>query len=194
MLHIYSDSLSKLARTVPCYSINEVLSEKLRALIQRSYTAPCDFYDIWCIANIEENLDWQEITKAFHRKMEVKGLIFTGIEQMINPENDKRLKAAWHNSLGHQIKKEFLPEYDKVKKDLKIIIKGKMKKNQHLKFSFAILFFMVITIRGIEAANYVKVAAIGSHPGIVDKSNGMQGVVDQVIEFWRDELPWVQLI
>ena len=59
-----------------------------------------------------------------YRKMEVKGLIFTGIEQMINPENDKRLKAAWHNSLGHQIKKEFLPEYEKVKKDLKIIIKS----------------------------------------------------------------------
>ena len=124
VFHIYSDSLSKLARTVPCYSINEVLSEKLRALIQRSYTAPRDFYDIWYIANIEENLNWQEITKAFHRKMEVKGLIFTGIDQMINPENDKRLKAAWHNSLGHQIKKEFLPEYEKVKKDLKIIIKS----------------------------------------------------------------------
>jgi len=124
VFHIYSDSLSKLVRTVPCYSINEVLSEKLRALIQHSYTAPRDFYDIWYIANIEENLNWQEITKAFHRKMEVKGLIFTGIDQMINPENDKRLKAAWHNSLGHQIKKEFLPEYEKVKKDLKIIIKS----------------------------------------------------------------------
>ena len=122
--HGYSDSLSKLALTVPCYSINEVLSEKFRALIQRSYTAPRDFYDIWYITNIEENLDWQEIAKAFHRKMEVKGLIFTGIEQMINPENDKRLKAAWHNSLGHQIKKEFLPEYEKVKKDLTKILKS----------------------------------------------------------------------
>ncbi|MBA7587841.1 hypothetical protein ES708_29886 [subsurface metagenome] len=50
---------------------------------------------------------------------------------------------------------------------------------------------MVITIRGIEAANYVKVATIGSHPGIVDKSKGMQHVVDQVIEFLRDELPLV---
>ena len=66
-----------------------------------------------------------------------------------------------------------------------------MKKNQHLKFFFAILFFMVIAIRGIEAANYVKVATIGSHPGIVDKSKGMQYVVDQVIEFWRGELPSV---
>ena len=53
------------------------------------------------------------------------------------------------------------------------------------------LFFYVITLSNAEAANYVKVATIGSHPGIVDKSMGMQHVVDQVIEFWRGELPLV---
>ena len=66
-----------------------------------------------------------------------------------------------------------------------------MKKAQYFKFFLAILFFMVIAIRGIEAANYVKVATIGSYPGIVDKSKGMQHVVDQIIEFWQDELPLV---
>ena len=51
---------------------------------------------------------------------------------------------------------------------------------KYIKFFLTVLFFMVIAIRGIEAANHVKVATIGSHPGIVDKSKGMQHVVDQV--------------
>lgn len=44
IVHPYSDTL--VTSEIPCYSITEVLSEKLRALIQRSYTAPRDYYDI----------------------------------------------------------------------------------------------------------------------------------------------------
>ena len=69
--HDYSDSLSKEANSIPCYSINEVLAEKLRALIQQSYTAPRDIYDIWYLANNEEKLNWREIVKAFYYKMKI---------------------------------------------------------------------------------------------------------------------------
>ena len=50
--------------------------------------------------------------------MEFKGLKFTGIEQMLNEENDKVLKAAWKNSLGHQIAEVQLPDYEDIKKDI----------------------------------------------------------------------------
>lgn len=116
--HPYSDKLSQTALKVPCYVIHEVLSEKLRALIQRSYTAPRDFYDIWYLANNVLDIDWEKVTAAFHQKMKFKGLEFTGIEQMINEENDKRLKAAWKNSIGHQITEMQLPDYEVVKKEL----------------------------------------------------------------------------
>jgi len=49
--------------------------------------------------------------------MAFKGHTFTGIEQMINPENDKQLSAAWKNRLVHQIPGE-LPEFETVKSDL----------------------------------------------------------------------------
>lgn len=45
--HPYTDKLTDNALQIPCYSIEEVLAKKMRALIQRSYTAPRDFYDIW---------------------------------------------------------------------------------------------------------------------------------------------------
>lgn len=121
--HMYSDQLSVVPLEVPCYSIYEVLAEKLRSLIQRSYTAPRDFYDIWYLSQNTRNIDWSEVAKAFHKKMKYKGLEFTGIEQMINEENEKRLKAAWQNSLGHQIPEENMIKYEVVKKDIEKLLK-----------------------------------------------------------------------
>jgi predicted nucleotidyltransferase component of viral defense system len=119
VIHEYSDSLSEAAKAIPCYPITEVLAEKLRALVQRSYSAPRDFYDIWYLSNHGTELNWNEIVAAFYQKMKLKGLEFTGVDQMINPENDKRLKAAWQNSLVHQVKSEFLPEYEPVRDEIK---------------------------------------------------------------------------
>ena len=115
--HPYSDTL-KLETTIPCYKIEEVLAEKLRALIQRSYTAPRDYYDIWYLSNNFPDLDWESIVVAFHKKMKFKNLEFTGIEQLINPKSDKALKGAWKNSLGHQIQQDKLPDYEIVRSNL----------------------------------------------------------------------------
>ncbi len=118
VFHEYSDQLSTAADAVPCYDIREVLAEKIRALVQRSYTAPRDYYDIWYLANNIPALDWEGIVSAFHEKMFFKGLEFKGVEQLINPGSEKAVKAAWQNSLSHQIMPEKLPDYNQVKNDL----------------------------------------------------------------------------
>ncbi|MDP2088996.1 MAG: nucleotidyl transferase AbiEii/AbiGii toxin family protein [Flavobacteriaceae bacterium] len=115
--HPYSDNLNRI-ETIPCYKIEEVLAEKMRALIQRSYTAPRDYYDIWYLSNNFPDLDWTIITDAFYKKMKFKNMEFTGVEQLINPKNDKTLKAAWKNSLGYQIQPERLPNYEIVRENL----------------------------------------------------------------------------
>jgi len=122
ILHPYSDKLTENSQNIPIYSINEVLAEKIRALIQRSYTAPRDYFDIWYLSKNIENIDWQEIIKGFYRKIEYKNLQFSGIEQLINENNDKILKSAWKNSLEHQIENGKLPEYEIVRSDLKILL------------------------------------------------------------------------
>ena len=114
VIQSYSDKLTDNALQVPCYSIEEVLAEKMRALVQRSYTAPRDFYDIWYLSKHFTELDYKPIVEAFHKKMAFKWHCFTGIEQLINPENDKQLSAAWKNSLAHQILGE-LPTYEVVR-------------------------------------------------------------------------------
>ncbi len=120
--HPYSDGLSKKPLTIPCYSIHEVLAEKLRALIQRSYTAPRDFFDIWYLSQHVPNIDWKTVAEAFHKKMRFKNLTFQGIDQIINEENDRRLRAAWKNSLGHQIPEKSTVAYETVTSSIKALL------------------------------------------------------------------------
>ena len=122
VVHSYSDKLTENALQVPCYSIEEVLAEKIRSLIQRSYTAPRDFYDIWYLSKHFPELDYKLIADAFHKKLAFKGHSFSAIEQLINSENDKHLSAAWKNSLAHQITGE-LPDFETVKIELLVLFK-----------------------------------------------------------------------
>jgi predicted nucleotidyltransferase component of viral defense system len=122
VVHSYSDKLTENALQVPCYSIEEVLAEKIRSLIQRSYTAPRDFYDIWYLSKHFTELDYKLIADAFHKKLAFKGHSFSSVEQLINSENDKHLSAAWKNSLAHQITGE-LPDFETVKNELLTLFK-----------------------------------------------------------------------
>ena len=111
ILHQYSDKLSRNTPKIPCYSIEEVMSEKIRALMQRKYTAPRDYYDIWYLSGNYKGLDNKKIVKAFYDKVKYKKLEFSGIEQLINPRHERILAHNWKNSLGHQIAKGKLVDY-----------------------------------------------------------------------------------
>lgn len=115
--HPYSDKLSDNARQVPCYSVEEMLSEKMRSLVQRSYAAPRDLYDLWYLSRNFTRIDMKKVAESFIEKMAFKGYSFTGIEQLLNPENEKSLQASWNNSLSHQIP-DGIPLYDEVRAEL----------------------------------------------------------------------------
>lgn len=108
LFHPYSDH-GQLTAMPRCYALNEVLAEKLRALIQRSYTAPRDYYDLWYLSRQNADLDWSAITTAFHRKMAFKGLTFDGPKQLLNEQHHKTLAAHWKQTLGHQLPANQLP-------------------------------------------------------------------------------------
>ena len=93
------------AQNVPKSTIDKdwVLAEKLRALIQRSYTVPSDFYDICYLYKNQKSMDWSEIKSVFHEKMKFKNIEFKDTHQMLNDTTDKRVKAARQNSLSDQI-------------------------------------------------------------------------------------------
>lgn len=120
--HPYSDSLLQEPDKISCYNLKEVIAEKIRALVQRSYTAPRDYYDIYNLKDSFKDEDWKEIKSAFLEKMEFKGLEYKSIEQLINPKSIKIIKTAWESSLKHQIPEDDLPNVDDVIKELTEIL------------------------------------------------------------------------
>ena len=112
--HPYSDSLLKETAKIPCYNLKEVVAEKIRALVQRSYTAPRDYYDIYKLKDSFKDEDWKDIKTAFLEKMEFKGLEYQNIDQLINSKSIKIIKTAWESSLKHQIPEEDLPNVNDV--------------------------------------------------------------------------------
>lgn len=121
IIHPYSDSIKVRARPV-CYDLHEVMSEKLRAMIQRSYTAPRDYYDVWYLSN-NCVFDKVKIRAAFYEKMEFNGLKFNGIESFALARVQKVLIAHWHNSLGAHLPAVHLPAFETVLSDLQGLLR-----------------------------------------------------------------------
>lgn len=102
VIHQYSDRLPG-ANKITCYSIDEIISEKLRSLVQRSYSAPRDIYDIYYLTQYFTSDDWNRIKPIFIRKMEHKKIEFTGPDQLISQDRIPIFLRAWDRSIAHQI-------------------------------------------------------------------------------------------
>ena len=109
IMHPYSDEITG-KKQCDCYCINEIVSEKLRALIQRSYTAPRDFYDLYHLTQDFTKADWNNIKPIFLKKMEHKNLEYKSSEDLIDDSKLANVERAWKNSVEHQIKKGHQPE------------------------------------------------------------------------------------
>lgn len=70
--HPYSDTLSSAPLKVPAYEKCEIIAEKIRSLVQRSYTAPRDYYDIWYIIR-STTFDKEILKEKISEKMAYKG-------------------------------------------------------------------------------------------------------------------------
>lgn len=119
IIHLYSDK-DKINTHAVCYDLREVLSEKLRAMIQRSYTAPRDYYDFWYLSKYQK-FNWIEIKEAFLEKMNFKGLQFQHQSQFIDTKVEKTLNIHWKSSLGSHLPQGQLPECNEILKDLKVL-------------------------------------------------------------------------
>lgn len=113
IMHPYSDKLTGYEKCV-CYSINEVVAEKLRALKQRSYTAPRDFYDLYNLTKNFTKQDWDIVNPVFIKKMEHKNLEYNAPEDLVEESNLLNVKRAWKTSIAHQIKVGQQPEVDEI--------------------------------------------------------------------------------
>jgi predicted nucleotidyltransferase component of viral defense system len=95
-----------------CYSIEEVLVEKMRCVMQRMQAR--DFYDIWYLLE-QHGMDIGFYLKEFEKKCEYKQLKHTDFSKKLL-ERLPQYKGRWQNSLSDQIKN--LPSFDLVERHI----------------------------------------------------------------------------
>ena len=98
VIMLYTD-LPEDSFSLKCYSLQEVLIEKMAALMGR--TEPRDLYDFWYLTE-NEGLDTAHVKPEFERKARNKGHDFRLFEQKIM-EKEKNLSQAWQRKLEDQI-------------------------------------------------------------------------------------------
>ena len=128
IIHPYSDHENVSGTKALCYSIEEIMTEKLRALIQRAYTAPRDYFDIWYLVNHYPGLNWENINKGFFEKAKFKKLAFNSHEEFLTDAAVQHLTRHWGNTLKHQLNPEMYVEPDVVIDFCKKLFKQKFSR------------------------------------------------------------------
>ncbi len=108
--HPYSDA-SDLGIVVPVYTLEEMLAEKLRAMLRRARAR--DLYDVWQLfTRCAGMLDLERARHALAEKARYKGFTFNSMADFITPENRQTWARSWEPTLYRQV--SVLPEYDHV--------------------------------------------------------------------------------
>lgn len=100
--HFYSDAPDPSV-SIFCYTVNEILAEKTRALYERRGRAR-DVYDVVNISrNHREEINAQKALAVLRKKFEFKALTLPSLEAFISSLDFTTLEANWDQQLRHQL-------------------------------------------------------------------------------------------
>jgi predicted nucleotidyltransferase component of viral defense system len=117
LFDVFSDSGNFSDVKIPCYSIHEIIAEKFRALLQRSYSAPRDYYDLWNLLRLE-NIEWETILGILEQKLKFKNIQWNGYEDFFTDQKLNSVKSEWNNSLKGHLPVGKLPDVECVLSEL----------------------------------------------------------------------------
>jgi len=117
---------------VPCYSITEIVAEKFRSLLQRSYPAPRDYYDLWYLVPHLSDGNIKIMLNTFQTKAQFKGVNLKSYHDFFDESQIKKMQRAWKNSLEEHLSPGNLPSVETVISELKQFCQGQNWTN-HLK-------------------------------------------------------------
>ncbi len=98
--------------TIQCYSLGEVMTEKMRSLLSR--TQPRDYYDLWYLSEME-GMEMADYLYEFEDKSRHKGLDPDSLQEKL--ENKISVfKSRWDSSMKDQIAD--LPPFEMAHREL----------------------------------------------------------------------------
>lgn len=127
ILHGYDEHIDCV---VACYHIEEIVAEKLRALLQthqklvaRGWNRPRarDYYDLWCILNnYSSAVDITRLNEMLDKKCKHRDVSYQNIDNFFTVELVKEANQHWQATLGTLVRD--LPECGKILEDTKLLI------------------------------------------------------------------------
>lgn len=127
ILHGYEEQIDC---KVACYSIEEVIAEKMRALLQthqkliiRGWNRPRarDYYDLWYILkHYNSTINMATILDTLNKKCKHRNVSFDGTDDFFTPELLKEAHQHWKSTLGMLI--QDLPECGQVIEQTRFLI------------------------------------------------------------------------
>lgn len=128
ILHGYEEQIDCV---VACYPIEEIVAEKLRALLQthqkliaRGWNRPRarDYYDLWCILKSYSIVaDANRLVKILDKKCKHRGVSYKNIDDFFTSELVKEANQHWQATLGVLVHE--LPKCELVLDETKLLIK-----------------------------------------------------------------------
>lgn len=111
IINRYSD-LEGIKYKVLVYTLSEIISEKMRSLMQR--TAPRDIYDLWYLFE-QEGLNIQDYISSFKKKAEHKKKNPPELTKVVM-HKEKIFQSHWEKHLASQMND--IPDFKKVWREL----------------------------------------------------------------------------
>ena len=125
--HEYGEQLEASAW---CYSRDEIVAEKLRALLQNARRAKergwarsraRDYYDLWCLlSDTPEVVRSPDFLPRLREKAELKAVTFTGADSFLEPAMLARAERDWDKMLAPVL--ATLPEWPTVLSQLRALL------------------------------------------------------------------------
>jgi predicted nucleotidyltransferase component of viral defense system len=107
---------------VQVYSLEEIMTEKLVALMDRARTEPRDLYDVWHLIG-EGSVDLEQLKNPVEEKLAFRGKTLAGVTGEFSSKKE-RYEKLWENRLVAQMLE--LPEFEgvfrSVQRELKKIL------------------------------------------------------------------------
>jgi predicted nucleotidyltransferase component of viral defense system len=120
--HPYSDA-DDCSVLVSTYPLEEILGEKLRALITPERVRSRHFFDLWYILlRYPEKLDAQEAKQIFHRKCAHKDIVFKSVADFFKPERLDKYERDWEVSLKRLM--PGVPPFQRVLNELQPVLQN----------------------------------------------------------------------
>jgi predicted nucleotidyltransferase component of viral defense system len=111
--HPYSDADDMGGSSWPCYALEEVMAEKLRAILgQRKHAVSRDLYDIHFL--LEQGIDEDRVRAALPSKLEAKELSIDTVTAERLVERKAEFESDWRRNLVHLVARERMPEFEVV--------------------------------------------------------------------------------